>query len=152
MSKLVFACSAPLFDRLLGPDDGSSCEPKLDPIGLKKSLAREMAQLFSTKSRLTLAQYQSRELTVLDYGLPDFTALSPDSDSDTTLMSEVVTKCLDKFEPRLSMVLVKVSPDTYSKTSAHASVAAAVMIGRQALRVDFDLAFTPSGGMRLQPA
>lgn len=152
MSKLVFACSAPLFDRLLGPDDGSYFEPKLDSLGLKKSLARELAQLFSTKSRLTLAQFQSSELTVLDYGLPDFTALSPTSPNDTTLMAEVMTKCLEKFEPRLSMVLVNVKPDTTSKTSAHASIAAAVTIGRQAVRVDFDLAFTPSGGMRLQPA
>jgi type VI secretion system protein ImpF len=152
MSKLVFACSAPLLDRLLGPDEGSSFEPNLDSIGLKNSLVREMAQLFSTKSRLSLAQYLSSELTVLDYGLPDFTALSPDSPNDTTLMAEVLTKCLENFEPRLSMVLVDVRPDTVSKTSAHASVAAAVMIGSQATRVDFDLAFTPSEGMSLLPA
>jgi predicted component of type VI protein secretion system len=69
-----------------------------------------------------------------------------------TLMAEVVTKCLEKFEPRLSMVLVTVKPETGSETAAHASIAAAVTIGRQALRVDFELAFTPSGGMRLQPA
>ena len=136
----------------MGPSDGSHVEAKLDSIGLKNSLAREMSQLFSTKSRLTMAQYLSSELSVLDYGLPDFTSLSPVSQKDITLMAEVLTKCLENFEPRLSMVLVNVRPDTVSKTSAHASVAAAVMIGRQALRVDFDLAFTPAGGMRLQHA
>lgn len=152
MSKLVFACSAPLFDRLMGADGGSYFEPKLDSLGLRESLVREMRQLFSTKSRLTMAQYQKSELTVLDYGLPDFTALSPGSTNDTTLMAEVLTKCLEKFEPRLSMVLVTVKPETGSGTTAHASIAAAVTIGRQALRLDFDLAFTPAGGMRLQPA
>jgi type VI secretion system protein ImpF len=152
MSKLVFACSAPFFDRLLGPDGGSNFEPKLDSVGLKESLAREMAQLFSTKSRLTLDEYQGTDLTVLDYGLPDFTALSPSSEKDTTMMAEVVSKCLEKFEPRLSMVHVTVKPVTSKTTTTHASVVAAVTIGRQALRVDFDLAFTPSGGMRLQPA
>jgi type VI secretion system protein ImpF len=152
MSKLVFACSAPLFDRLLGPDEGSTFEPNLDSHGLKKSLAREIAQLFNTKSGLTMAQYQSSDLTVLDYGLPDFSALSPDSERDTRLMVEVMTKCLEKFEPRLSMVLVTIKPDEDSKSAAHATVMAAVKIGRQALRVDFDLAFTPSEGMRLLPA
>lgn len=151
MSKLVFACAAPLFDRLLDTPDITQFDFKLDSFGLKKSLAREMGQLFSTKSRLTVSEYLSHELTVLDYGLPDFTALSPASENDIALVTEVLTKCLDKYEPRLSMVLVTVKPDAANKTAAHATVMAAVTIDRQALRVDFDVAFTPLGGMRLQP-
>lgn len=152
MSKLVFACAAPLFDRLLGTSDSSEIDTKLDSVGLKQSLAREMGQLFSTKSRLTLSEYLTHELTVLDYGLPDFTTLSPAAENDITLVTEVLTKCLEKYEPRLSMVLVTVKPDAANKTAAHATVMAAVTIDRQALRVDFDVAFTPLGGMRLQPA
>lgn len=152
MSKLVFACASPLFDRLLGTSDNNQVEIKLDSVGLKKSLTREMGQLFSTKSRLTVSEYLTHELTVLDYGLPDFTALSPGSENDIALLAEVLTKCLEKYEPRLSMVLVTVKPDAANKTTAHATVIAAVTIGRQALRVDFDVAFTPLGGMMLQPA
>jgi type VI secretion system lysozyme-like protein len=152
MSKLVYASLAPLFDRLLGSDVGTDNDAKLDSVGLKESLAREMGQLFSTKSRLTLQEYLAGELTVLDYGLPDFTALSPASEKDTTLMSEAMTKCLENFEPRLSLVLVTARSDEFSNTTAHATVMASVTIGRQALRVDFDLAFTPSEGMRLLPA
>lgn len=152
MSKLVFACAAPFFDRLLGTSDSNQVEIKLDSVGLKKSLTREMGQLFSTKSRLTVSEYLTHELTVLDYGLPDFTALSPGSENDIALLAEVLTKCLEKYEPRLSMVLVTVKPNAANKTAAHATVMAAVTIGRQALRVDFDVAFTPLGGMRLQPA
>jgi type VI secretion system protein ImpF len=152
MSKLVFACSAPLFDRLLDNSESTQVDIKLDSVGLKKSLAREMGQLFSTKSRLTVAEYRTHELTVLDYGLPDFTALSPASENDIALVAEVLTKCLEKYEPRLSMVLVTVKPDAANRRAAHATVMAAVTIDRQALRVDFDVAFTPIGGMRLQPA
>jgi type VI secretion system lysozyme-like protein len=99
-----------------------------------------------------LSEYLTHELTVLDYGLPDFTTLSPAAENDITLVTEVLTKCLEKYEPRLGMVLVTVKPDVANKTTAHATVIAAVTIGRQALRVDFDVAFTPLGGMRLQPA
>lgn len=152
MSKLVFACASPFFDRLLGASDSNQVEIKLDSVGLKKSLTREMGQLFSTKSRLTVSEYLTHELTVLDYGLPDFTALSPGSENDIALLAEVLTKCLEQYEPRLSMVLVTVKPNAANKTAADATVMAAVTIGRQALRVDFDVAFTPLGGMRLQPA
>jgi type VI secretion system protein ImpF len=152
MSKLVYASIPPLFDRLFGYVGSTGLEVKLDSVRLKESLIREMGELFSTKSRLTLQEYQASELTVLDYGLPDFTALSPASEKDNILMAEVMTKCLEYFEPRLSMVLVTVNPDEDSNSAAHATVMAAVTIGRQAVRVDFDLAFTPSKGMRLLPA
>lgn len=151
MSKLVFACATPLFDRLLGTFDSTQVDDKLDSAGLKKSLAREMGHLFSTKSRLTVSEYLAHELTVLDYGLPDFTALSTSSQNDMTLAAEVLTKSLEKYESRLSMVLVTIKPDAAIKTAAHATVMAAVTIGRQALRVDFDVAFTPLGGMQLKP-
>lgn len=151
MSKIVLASPAPLFDRLLGTGDGSVVEPRLDSAGLKMSLGREISQLFSTKSRLTLAEFMATEVTVLDYGVPDFTALSPSANADMVLMSEVIAKALQAFEPRLSQVGVTLTTDKSSASSAHAAIIAAVTLSGQALRVDFDLAFSASGALTLQP-
>ena len=149
MSQVVLASPSLLFDRLLGAGDGAVIGPRLDSVALKMSLLREVGQLFSTKSRLTLGEFMGDEVTVLDYGLPDFSALSPISQSDMDLMTEVITKALRCFEPRLRQVGVTLTAEKSSARVAHAAILGAVSLSGQALRVNFDLAFSASGTLTL---
>jgi len=90
------------------------------------------------------------DITVLDYGLPDFCALSPNSRPDMDLMTETIAKALQHFEPRLSHVAVTLGTENNSETAAHAAIVAAVTLNGRALRVNFDLAFGASGALALQ--
>ena len=104
---------APLFDRLCAPA-GSEAEPldarglrdddapvietlrslgrvdRHDAQALRESLARELGLLLGTRSRLPLSRYAAEADTVLDWGLPDFTALSPRSGDDREALREAV--------------------------------------------------------------
>jgi len=152
MSTISLASRAPLFDRLLGVGDGFEVEQRMDSSGLRISLARDISQLFSTRSRLTLAEFIRGDVTVLDYGLPDLCAMSPNSQSDMDLMTEVIIKALQCFEPRLRQVGVTLTPEKSVPSAAHASIIAAVILSGQALRVNFDIAFSASGALTLQPS
>ena len=128
---------APLFDRLCAPA-GSEAEP-LDARGLRESLARELGLLLGTRSRLPLSRYAAEADTVLDWGLPDFTALSPRSGDDREALREAVEVALARFEPRLRQVQVAVDDWPGQPQRARVQIDAAVRLGTEWRRVRFAL-------------
>jgi len=151
LSKLFLSSATPYFDRLLGLWDGLQVDKTLDAAGLRASLARDIAQLFSTKSRLTIKEFMELEISVLDYGLPDFSALSPNSQSDMDLMSETIAKAFECFEPRLREVVLTLTTESRDSCSVNVAIVAAVTLNGRACRVNFDLAYAASGILTLQP-
>jgi type VI secretion system protein ImpF len=140
MPKVIPASYAPLFDRLTGLSQDAVDDALLDSSRLKDSLARELLRLFNTTSALTLDRYLDSDLTVLDYGLPDFRTLSVQSATDLDRLARVIEKALRCFEPRLSRVSVQVRARPGSNTGADVALVAAVRLGHELRRVDFALA------------
>lgn len=141
MSKAIVASFVPLFDRLTGT--ASQDGRLLDAGGLQRSLQRDLTRLFNVRNALTIQQYLVCEPSVLHYGLPDTLSLSPKSQLDLDLWSTVLQRCIAMFEPRLSHVQVTVTQDMSKSHSAHATIAAAVTLGMQLCRVNFDVALDP---------
>ena len=139
MSKAITASLVPLFDRLTGMH-ASPDGRLLDGGGLQHSLRQDLLRLFNVRNALTIQEFLDGDPTVLDYGLPDMLALSPQSDQDLVTWSQVLERCIALYEPRLSHVKVQVSRDPARPYAARAVIAAVVALGQQLCRVNFDVA------------
>ncbi|APA68735.1 type VI secretion system baseplate subunit TssE [Janthinobacterium sp. 1_2014MBL_MicDiv] len=129
----------PLFDRLGGEPDASADGRVLDVDGLRHSLQLDLARLFNVRNGMSIAQFLGDAPTVLDYGLPDTLALSPQSAADLALWQQVLAHAIALYEPRLSRVSVRVAPDAGKPTAARVAIAATAMLGRQLCQVQFDV-------------
>ncbi|MFC0401951.1 type VI secretion system baseplate subunit TssE [Paraburkholderia rhizosphaerae] len=107
MSAIASGSSMSLFDRVADADagaDGDASLPLADT--LRASIARDLARLLNTRSRLTFDLFAQREGTVLDYGVPDFTERSLQSGADRDAIAAAVARAIALFEPRLANVSV----------------------------------------------
>lgn len=137
MSDLVRSAPAPLFDRLCAQDEGAGSA--LDARGLQASIGRELGRLLNTRCGLTLAQFADCTGTVLDYGVPDFTALSPRSGADMELLRSAVERAIALFEPRLMHTEVKLGGQGVHPERARIHIAGAVRMGLALRRIELDM-------------
>ncbi len=74
------------------------------------SVARALARLLDTRRHVSLAEAaHDGELTVLDYGIPDFGLASPDDLQARWLMREAIRRAIEAFEPRLRSPAVELA-------------------------------------------
>ncbi|MCW5651903.1 MAG: type VI secretion system baseplate subunit TssE [Ramlibacter sp.] len=140
MSDLIRGASAPLFDRLSGAEaDSASASWLLLPEQLQASIGRELARLFNTRARLPQSEYMQGTGTVLDYGIPDFSALSPRRGDDVELLEAALTQAISFYEPRLLKPSVKISSVSNRANAAVARIDGEVSIGLKAQRITFEL-------------
>lgn len=99
---MAAAARAPLFDRLVSFEDRARG-------GLKESVRRELEQLLNTRSSLPATEWERRELTVVDYGLPDLSAISLGDPAEHGRLARMVARAVAAFEPRLAEVKVEVA-------------------------------------------
>ncbi|HEX6288753.1 MAG TPA: type VI secretion system baseplate subunit TssE [Herpetosiphonaceae bacterium] len=97
---------APLFDRLRSTKSAAEPQPlaTLSRRELHESICRELSGLLNVRSPLTADRYCEQPLTVLDYGIPDLTALSPQHSDDAKRLCRLITRAITAFEPRLTGV------------------------------------------------
>lgn len=101
-----------LFERLTDADPLSR-EEEAQPLRvhdreeLKESVRRELARLLNTRCSVPSRQLDSRERSVLDYGIPDFSSLSALSADDQKRLASIVAHSIAAFEPRLTDVRVR---------------------------------------------
>ena len=110
MSRIHSGGIVPLFDRLGSELDYIEEKEKnfLTPIGLEQSVMIELNRLSTTRSRLTFDEFVKNDLTVLDYGLPDFTGYSVQNDENRRAVKVAIVKAIENYEPRLKKVNVSV--------------------------------------------
>jgi type VI secretion system protein ImpF len=107
---------APLFDRLL--DDGinvrqpTSPTRALDMTSLRESVKSDLSRLLNTRSHLRGTAKELASGTVLTYGIPDLSPISPASDDQRASLALLLAKIVSTFEPRLQSVKVLVQQDT----------------------------------------
>jgi type VI secretion system protein ImpF len=90
----------PLFDRL-----AADAESQLAGADAQRlAVARDLERLLNTRSRLDFEAFSRSAATVVDYGVPDYSARSPVSASDREAVAAVVKQAIALYEPRLSNV------------------------------------------------
>lgn len=147
MSDLSRSSAVPLFQRLCVRDGEKGDASSFDAVGLQASIANELAGLLNTRCGLTMTKFLECQGTVLDYGVPDFSALSCRSTDDLTLVSKAVQHAIKLFEPRLTHTEVRASHNSASlpgRASLH--IMGAVRLGLTLRRVDFEMPVNLSDG------
>lgn len=146
MSDLSRSSPVPFFERLCAQEGGFGDAASFDAAGLQASIARELAQLFNTRCNSTIDEFMNCLGTVLDYGVPDFSALSSRSPSDLLRLSQAVKHSIDMFEPRMAHAEVTASMDPVHNGRAQLQIAGAVRLGLVLRRVDFTMPLSLSDG------
>jgi type VI secretion system protein ImpF len=80
----------------------------LDKQGLKNSIRKELGRLLNTRCPIPLVPADER--TVINYGIPDFTWLSPNNSDHRTKLENWIRQAIEAYEPRLLDVRVTVEP------------------------------------------
>lgn len=109
---------APLLDRLLDDDPGGPPEKAplraMDREQYGQAVLRDVGRLLNTRARPRGPEGRPARgapedvPTVLDYGLEDFTHLTPSASDDRASLARWVKAALDAFEPRLDVQQVTV--------------------------------------------
>lgn len=139
---------APLFDRLR--ISRSAAEPQalqdLDHAGLQESVRREVTWLFNVRSPTPIARFAAVELTVVDYGVPDFTAFSPQSGEDRQRLGQLLTRAVAAFEPRLKGVQATVEMVEGAPQALLVRFEAVLAVGPLVIPITFAVAIRGVGG------
>jgi type VI secretion system protein ImpF len=93
----------------------------------------------NTRSRLTPTEFLLGTGTAIDYGIPDFLALSARSQADTDLLQSVVALAVKQYEPRLKGTTVKVLPAVKAGNGATLMIGGTVNIGMKLRQLNFEL-------------
>lgn len=148
----VRGARVPLFDRF-HPDAGGTpgaatllawhapCEDGAGPgpSPLERSIERELARLLNTRCACPLQELATRERSVLDYGLPDYSALYTSSLADQQRLAALVRDTIAAFEPRLRSVEVELARIPNSRDALRVSVSGTVLVGGRLEPVRFNL-------------
>jgi type VI secretion system protein ImpF len=146
VSELIRGVGVPLFDRLSQAEtmEGSRLST---PQELEMSIARELSRLMNARSNLTLKAFAEEDLTVLNYGIPDFMALSAKSHTDMDRLQAGVARAVRWFEPRMKDVIVKAMPGV-SGRAAKLAISGTVTIHMKPIPLSFELQLdTRHGGL-----
>ena len=141
MSRIRSGGSVPLFDRLTvetNDFDGTS-KNFLTPSGVEKSVINEINSLASTRSRLTFDEFLKNNLTVLDYGLPDFTGYSVQNDDHRNSIKASLIKAIEFYEPRLRNTKISIFQRPKEKNTFFFGVEAILVLGKEFQKVSFTL-------------
>ena len=116
-----------MFDRLVDTEPESQKEVRplriLDKKGLKDSIRRELGRLLNTRCPIPLAPSQD-ERTVLNYGIPDFSSLSPHNSYHRQKLEAWIREAIVSYEPRLADVKVFIDVPTKEERSLNARIEA----------------------------
>jgi type VI secretion system protein ImpF len=111
-SKPVFYARASLVDRLVDLRPRAKAEERplrtLSREGYRESLRRNLSWILNTRTSIPADVFEREELTVLEYGIPDFGGYSPENSEHQELMARRISKALRAYEPRLQDVEVRI--------------------------------------------
>jgi len=112
--KIVFRARASLIDRLTDLQPAAQRETRplrtLSRQKLKESIRQNLHWLLNTRTSIPAAEYDRRELTVIDFGMPDFGPYFTAAEEDRQLLVRRLLRAIAFFEPRLQDVEISVQP------------------------------------------
>ena len=113
---------------------------------LKASVRRELERLLNTRCSLPLHRLGEEERSVVNYGIPDFSSLSPHNADDHALIASIVGQTITAFEPRLRQVCVEVKPGPRGDASLQLNISAELVIGTFNEPVSFPVTLNSKSG------
>lgn len=148
--KKVEGGRALLFERLAGGDPPAAREGARpfrvhETAALKESVRRELVRLLNTRSSAGM-DARGGEMSVLDYGVPDFTALSALSGDDRAKLAASVAQVIAAFEPRLRDVRVTAEGLRSNDRALILRLDAMLIVGDHAEPVSFPLLVRTGSG------
>jgi len=149
--KLLRGAPAPLFERF-GDEDGEGGAAFLSwheagrrgPSALQSSVGQELDRLLNTRCAASLEQLATRPRSVLDYGLPDYSALHTADLKHHHQLAAMVRDTIVAFEPRLREIQVEVTPDVNSRQALAVTVNGHLVAAGRLEPVSFNLAVRES--------
>ena len=144
-SKITFRARASLIDRLIDLDPKSYGEAlplrTFSMQELKESVRRDLGWLLNTRTSLPGDLIDKRDLTVIDYGIPDFGSYSPENPDDRGLLARRITRSISAFEPRLQKVKVTVEPEMENEKTLRIIIDAELIVESVREPVSFHTVF-----------
>lgn len=145
--KPIAGARALLFDRLVDDPDGDERSLRiLDQKQLKASVRRELGRLLNTRCSIPLHQLGEEERSVVNYGIPDFSSLSPHNADDHALIASIVAQTIKAFEPRLRQVRVEVGPAFAAESALWLNISAQLAVGLFSEPVSFPVTLNSKSG------
>jgi type VI secretion system protein ImpF len=146
--KPIAGARALLFDRLVDVPDRDDERPLriLNREQLKASVRRELERLLNTRCSIPLHQLGEEERSVINYGIPDFSSLSPHNADDHVLIASIVGQTITAFEPRLRQVRVEVGPVANAQSSLFLIIKAELTVGLFTEPVSFPVTLNSKSG------
>lgn len=142
-----------VLDRLLDDDPSATTEVPLDESRklrmIQQSVRRDLQDLLNTRFRCVAWPPQLNELddSLINYGLPDFTATSLNAAENSDVLVQAVRKAILLFEPRLSDVKIeRISSQNYADRTFHFRIEALLIIEERQHRVQFDSSLESTTG------
>jgi type VI secretion system protein ImpF len=147
--KKVEGGRALLFERLAGGDPPAAREGARpfrvhETSSLRESVRRELSRLLNTRSAAPLGA--RGEMSVIDYGVPDFTSLSALSGDDRARLSAAIAQSIAAFEPRLRDVRVEVEGLRSNDRALLLRLDALLVVGEHSEPVSFPLLVRAASG------
>ncbi|HEU4766452.1 MAG TPA: type VI secretion system baseplate subunit TssE [Pyrinomonadaceae bacterium] len=147
--KPIAGARALLFDRLVDIGDGHEAEQPLRILNenqLKDSVRRELERLLNTRCSIPLHQISEEERSVINYGIPDFSSLSPHNADDHALIASIVGQTISAFEPRLRQVRVEAGPVFSAESALWLNISAELVVGLYSEPVSFPVTLNNKSG------
>ena len=139
MSRLQTGGFVPLFEKLGQAISGlEGFETNYLSIrGVEQSIFKELRRIVSTRSRLSFDAFLDRELSVIDYGLPDFFGFSIQNLDHRNLVKQALKKSIEKFEPRLTNLEISCWQKDHSKTSLFFEISGVILFEENLKKTTF---------------
>jgi type VI secretion system protein ImpF len=146
----IAGARALLFDRLVDVPPELEHQERhlriLDRDHLKTSVRRELERLLNTRCSIPLHRLGEEERSVVNYGIPDFSSLSPHNADDHALIASIVGQTIAAFEPRLRHVRVEVGPASGAESALWLIIIAELVIGAFTEPVSFPVTLNSKSG------
>ena len=141
---------APLFDRLFDfePREHEETHPRRVHgwTAVVDSIRVELSRLLNTRCAVSLDGLREQPRTVVNYGLPDFTTLSPTSDRDRERLAVLIAEAVGAYEPRLRTPRVVVAVDPERPRALRLALHATLTLEGLTEPVSFPLQIESAGG------
>ena len=100
----------------------------LDRAALRESVCRELSRLLNTRCPTPIDLVCEQERSVVNYGIPDFSSLSPSNTEDQRRLAAIITNTVSAFEPRLRQVRVTVERFLESERALYVKIQAMLVV------------------------
>jgi type VI secretion system protein ImpF len=139
-----------LFDRLVDREPQVPAEPRpwraLTRQELYDSVQREVGRLLNTYCPRPAHRLDDCERSVINYGVPDFSRLSPHSEADQRRLAHLLSRTIAAFEPRLRQVRVTVEQRMDDRKALSARVDAVLVVESVVEPITFLVVVHPETG------